>query len=761
MNQLYETMKSQGESMKNQGERLGAIEHQLHALLQVMAKKEGLPLDSLVPPPPPPAPMSDAFTQHASPGENQESEAKSQIGNAPGSHSTGAHYLMSKWSVIREFFNDCHITSPDYVIDLIENDGQLLPYGQTSSGKAKVEASNRLNERLNNFRGGSSINPEHSYKYIPPLDIEDENFEPTYKKVRNISIRCKSGLVPDGDDLQLDSRLLKHYFNSFMEHIWSIHPICSHSKLKTMMQSFMDKYSPLRGYHDSPVPPYNVSPQTGDKRKHHLLEEIIPSTSRPRATVVHSLENAMVLMILALGVLCSSDEFLMQESLPQYPPHPNELQNLFSEMKGQQEQQYQQQYHETPSIPHNSHSSPSYAKHSPPAGVMHSPESFDTVKSMHSPASHTMRSVPSPSGTYRDQYQDHPTIIKQNTKFNVQKVPGLAYFNLAAKILGEWVGSRDLMWLQTQILAALYWGQIGDVLKSFGYVKPAADLMCEIIHRNYDEFILVHSSNNVGRDGDKRRNHVNELIRIIFWSLYQLESDIRAELDHLMASGLEKMAQGEGDKSMSWPPQVLPGCDRSIRTIELFGKTMPVLGLMDRFTGQFYLRKLLNSTHSAVYGQPDPSLSLGIPARELSDAELWGRLQQWRLITMQSVSVPTWRDEDPVSMEWSVARLRGKFYGGAYIMNRPYLYKALYPTPEDVQEMAKDPFRYDLLEQQTLDSKVDITISTGSRNCILAALYSTEAFDGLLTESPYLKEYPYNEFVKRPKFTNVYGTLAA
>jgi hypothetical protein len=350
------------------------------------------------------------------------------------------------------------------------------------------------------------------------------------------------------------------------------------------------------------------------------------------------------------------------------------------------------------------------------------------------------------------QYHD-----KAKKKWNVDRIPGLAYWTLASQILGEWIGERSLPWLQANILAGLYWGQIGKVLKSHSHLKIAADVMNELMKKHEDKVMAMPVPSKIEPDVDKvtfeankRDDHI-ELLLIIFWSIYQLEGDIRAELDHLSDSGLGKWLEDREDgRQVRWP-SVIPGFIDNVATIELWQGLLMVNGLMEFFTAQFAIRKILNQAHTTIYGQDRSE-------KNNAAKEMWPWLCGWR---NSGRNLLPWDDGDELPTDLGVTRLRAKFYGTAYITNRPFLYQALYSTEEELKmsghldENGELGWKYDeLLHLQLMTETDKIDLGRGSRRCILAALHSTVAFDGLLQDER-------GEITKRPKLTNIQGTMAA
>ena len=129
---------------------------------------------------------------------------------------------------------------------------------------------------------------------------------------------------------------------------------------------------------------------------------------------------------------------------------------------------------------------------------------------------------------------------------------------------------------------------------------------------------------------------------------------------------------------------------------------------------------------------------------DLSANELWEILAQWRSNLQEFLR---WNDSDQPAANILHARLRAKFYGTAYMINRVFLKQAV-SSPQDVS------LNCNTLKTQTLDDLKESTsdIGVGCRRCILSALKSTIAFDTVFSR---------HGRIKRAKLPNVFGTFTA
>jgi hypothetical protein len=135
-----------------------------------------------------------------------------------------------------------------------------------------------------------------------------------------------------------------------------------------------------------------------------------------------------------------------------------------------------------------------------------------------------------------------------------------------------------------------------------------------------------------------------------------------------------------------------------------------------------------------------------------------------------------WKDDDPPSTDLNVARLRAKYYGGLYVILRPYLRIANHsidlppagasaawgpqqnsPTPT-ADSVPTSTSRGVQLVELSEDQRSVIGIAA---QCIHSAIQSTIAFDrvGAHPDSPYEKFKCTR--TRRLVVTNIFGTMHA
>ena len=194
--------------------------------------------------------------------------------------------------------------------------------------------------------------------------------------------------------------------------------------------------------------------------------------------------------------------------------------------------------------------------------------------------------------------------------------------------------------------------------------------------------------------------------------------------------------------------------------------------MMKLYSTQMFLRVVLNLAHNALYGS---SGHMSFDSTNLEDITNHAHthveiLQSWRAMLSPELA---WRDSDPPSTDLNIARVRAKYYGGLYMMLRPYLRLASHvlefpsPPPGTIGASQQNSpsvdgnstsNRYVQMVELSTDQKKIIDVAC---TCINSAIQSTIAFDrvGADPESPYTNFRPTR--TKRLVVTNIFGTLHA
>ncbi|KAF9733463.1 hypothetical protein PMIN06_009150 [Paraphaeosphaeria minitans] len=508
------------------------------------------------------------------------------------------------------------------------------------------------------------------------------------------------GLGPDGRP-DFHSKTLWALYRSYQDNIHNLHPFLNPAKLRKMIQEFQEVYSPDRMNS-------TMSPSAVPERLNRSIKRKRSSTvygdaygvadELARGSIERSLRNAILLLVLALGKVSLHTEKL---------PHP--------------------QGDRRPTA----NGTWGYRRDSPRSAT----DSFN------SDASDTRAR-------------------------NIDILPGMAYFSYATDILGNQNGGNTVAHAQACLLAALYLGQFGRVLESWSWTNNACRICLVLIRREGKKVhrktivtnaagqnVLVDPSNEDSLSAEER--HRLNLIKCVYWTCLQMESDIIAEISELEPSAITKY-----QTNIEYPSGVY----------ESFGEGMPEFDgtsvhtkNLFLYSSQIHLRVILNDAHNSLYGARlgfDSNNIDEIADNARSHAEL---LATWRRLLPEALA---WNDSDPPSTDISVARMRAKYYGGYYVVLRPLLFKAIHhmklpPTVSSNNSPPDASYQFnphrDIVDLSAEDAKALEIV----QSCVESAIQSTIAFDRIGAD----EDTPYRNYESQRKsrliVPNVFGTLHA
>lgn len=323
-----------------------------------------------------------------------------------------------------------------------------------------------------------------------------------------------------------------------------------------------------------------------------------------------------------------------------------------------------------------------------------------------------------------------------------RKVPGLDYYVKAVEIFGVYSDGNDLIHAHLFLLAGLYKGQLARVKESMSWYTMAGRVLLQLLHSHGLQDKNHWKWTSEGGKAVQERNqelisdkHRSSIVRASY-SCIQLESDIRADLD-LPSSGIISLET------------MLPVLEAFADVSRSRGDSAQSANVPFHFTSQVYLRIRLNQIHRQLYGPDCEGLSL---------AETRCILQEHEAI------IGTWQNGLPADMSWGLedapptdilhARLRAKYWGARYLINRPFLDYILHTKPHPrltVAEVASDSRPKPRCEAEShlfraISGMSGEEVQIGYQTCVKAAEKSTIAFDNVLG---------------RPIVTNIHGTAHA
>lgn len=611
----------------------------------------------------------------------------------------GASDLLS-WPAIAEITpKDIPVT---YVMDGEAERGLLRLYGcgegedkgDGHDGAPSPAASNNSSNRMEDDTANSSPSGVWGTGHLPQ---REGNQDPVYDH--------PGGVTPQGE-LLLDRTAVDKHVKVYLDKMHILHPFLDARVLRKMVHTFKMKYS-WDFTRINPLATHSVNAGTKRKRDHSespnsTIEDLhsIPAhnSGRPHprqpAPIEHSVSNAIVLLVIALGKICDHDNNL---------PGPPKSTTITSNARLQPQPHLG--YGDLPPLPTAS---------SAPASPYATPQTNGAVGS---------------------------SAISVLQGKNMDIIPGLAYFAKAADILGELPGGVDVSHIQANLLAGLYMGQIARIIPSHWYINNA----CRAVQ------ILIRSAEyREKKMTPERRN----LINFAFWSCLQLESDILAEMD-IPPSGI---VAREADMLLEVPSALTIGTSDVERE-----KEEPVTNARDAFrkeqniihrhySNQIQLRRTINDAVHNVYSNTRESTD-GKPPNLITTLD--ENLEHWRNLLEQAWN---WDDEHHESHDINFARMRGKYYGAKYIINRPALHYALTmahssgtpmirpsesPLGGSSQSESTSPavaHNGQFIKSRSTNMRppaprsvdhLDKWILDACERCIYAAIKSTTAFDGV------------------------------
>ncbi|KAL2159086.1 hypothetical protein VTH06DRAFT_2845 [Thermothelomyces fergusii] len=482
--------------------------------------------------------------------------------------------------------------------------------------------------------------------------------------------------------------LVWKYVKSFQDNIQNMHPLIIPRELNAMVKLFLDTVQQTIGKQPrgtviakfATAP--SSQPETGSKRKRSSPgpEGPEPSLASPksyRPVFQRSINNALVLLVLALGKIC-----LHKDKIPDVVP--------VSEPPAHGSPMARNGY---PASPIQG-SSPSQASHSHSSAGLPSPKD----------------STERPGLSRRSSFQGGGASIKGGTspKRNMDVIPGLDYFAYATDILGGQLAGTSLRHIHAFLLAGLYQGQLGRVLESYAYIKEAGFALQMKLRPSLDRFRRL---NEMGKQDAVTEKSDNQLV-FAFWTCLQLESDIIAELPLPQSQILAY------EDIMPYP---------NIQVAKGLGFDEHVL---QSYLAQLYLRKTLNQIHGMLYN-PEKPLPLDVRSGAANIIEYIQETMHLSFVPPEFMFKPT----DPPASDILSARLRAKYWGAQVITYRPFVRQIL---EFNFQKIANDTplpasdFRSGVVVPVIgPDNDIPPQMIEYARKGVGALIESTRAFHGL------------------------------
>ena len=628
-------------------------------------------------------------------------------------HRTAPHKLILLWPSVRPLLHEASVDVNDGYVMEAEDRGVLRLYGRGEG----------IDEHDGTQPGGPA-SPARSEESLesnaptPPEGIWGQGFagHPHGDPGRSQPYSA-GGLKPDGS-LDLDQKTINELYESYMMNMHIMHPFLDKQRVRKLFDTFINRYSPSARHRLQQTTGFAVGgnsesdrPLKRQRSNGSTGTSAIGSDRIRPTTTERSPGNAIVYLVLALGKICAH-----RTPLPAVVPDGklNANQVLAHQITG----------------------NPGFTGSSPISATIKpspmSPKSTPTTQP--TPPSEAGIRLEGPGRSRRSSMDgSSPTVGPKN----MDVIPGIAYYAKAAEILGDQGDGNDLVHAQMFLLAGLYKGQLARVKESMSWIVCAGRAI-QILLDRYKLF----NDNYWTAYGDVRRQHEkgqslikdkrHNLIVLASWTCLQLESDILAEL-RLPSSGIQSI------ENLLLMPHNMPDD-------ETYGALQPPDGeqnpydnynnILMFYTAQMFMRKRLNQVHREMYG-PD---CLNQPLKEVQEM-LKGHesiLGFWR---EGLPDVLRWNDSDPPPRDILSARLRAKYWGARYVINRPFLDYALHIMPHvsegrsvddvalDVHGNPRDKAEIHLFK--AIQGMGETEIWQASQRCIDAAMQSTVALDGV------------------------------
>ena len=380
-----------------------------------------------LPPPPPPVSFhrQDSLeVRSASQAQNPSAASIQHQRNAeaegidtpmPAKHTTAAQNLVS-WPSIQALIPKG--ITPSYVMDEETGRGLLRLYGcgegedrgdGHEGAPSPAHSSSSEGRRLDDETSSSPHGVWGSGQLHVPMANQNQPAR-----------EHPGGLSPSGG-LMLDSEAVDKYFRSFLDHMHILHPFLEPKVVRNMVHTFKRKYSwdyratqQVAAIGNKRKRETTDSPKSMDDYNHHQPRPFNAQVP----PIEHSVANAIVLLVLALGKIAAYRDPL---------PGPASTAAMRT------------------STPHSA----MYSDLPMPASAPTSP--YNNLVTMNGIVS----SPANPQGK------------------NMDIIPGLAYFAKASDILGELPGGADVSHIQAYLLAGLYMGQLARIIPSYFYINKA------------------------------------------------------------------------------------------------------------------------------------------------------------------------------------------------------------------------------------------------------------------------------------------------
>lgn len=389
---------------------------------------------------PPPAQMAEPISAGLEDPLNNDNEGELSI---PVEHNTAAHKLLKWPSIKRLLYPDEY--DENYVMRLEEERGLISIFGQGEISYTADDTQTATPPSTNDGTtswDGPRTNGDGAFKDQNGSASEDANAEIT-----------KTGL------LRLHPGTARRYYQSYLDRIHELHPFLYRTELDPKMQAFIQMYCVDESSSFCRDNPRGTKRTRSSDDLHGYRGVSIELSNPSRQPVGRSIDNAIILLIFALGSICETKsplpgpimddkvDYLNQDIPRPLPPPPESKKNDLDAANGAL--------------------SPANSDSALPSGTCYMTPSSSGSQSFPSAAPQ-----PPPPGAKTTKNLSRTTISATRDEYgnskNLQVIPGLALYGFATGILGHLQGGVELEHVQAGLLAGLYAGQLAHPFQSHG-----------------------------------------------------------------------------------------------------------------------------------------------------------------------------------------------------------------------------------------------------------------------------------------------------
>lgn len=402
----------------------------------------------------------------------------------PVEHTTAAHKLLM-WPSIKALLYPKEYDE-DYVMKLEEGRGLIRVYGRGEGDDTS--------EGVQPGQQPSQVSMPHASSHSTPT--WDEGYPPagspsggqwavaagttTPATSSSTSVRTIDHGVEESGVFATDPDSVRRLHLSYMGHLHKLHPFLDQNDLEKKIDMFIRVYCPSARPSSASVSFINNHNSVGDhhhprgaKRKRScetlpgaacdLPSPVGVSSRNYSPRIEQSIDNAVILLVLALGSICECRDRPVPGPISDSPPDFRKEQ-----------------------IP-----GPSLMHHRPILSPAGSESAVPMSSSFYAPTSSSNHAFTSPSMIERQRSLPGQAALPNrdgstDTRHlrNMDVIPGLAYYGYATQILGSLQGANGLPHVQAALLAGLYAGQLAHPFQSHGWIYQAARA-CQVLVRSY------------------------------------------------------------------------------------------------------------------------------------------------------------------------------------------------------------------------------------------------------------------------------------